>query len=143
MVFQPFFLKKRICKAIVIACNTASAAAYEYLRDKHKGSIPIINVIDPIIEAIVEDDNIRHVGVIATKTTIDSGVYQEKLQRRKPGIELSVLPTPLLAHMIEEGFCNDKISNAVIHNYLQPTRIKRNRCLNFGVYTLCIDSQAD
>ncbi len=112
-------LRKEDCKTIVVACNTASATSYEYLRDRYKGSVPIINVIDPIIEAIVIDDEIKKVGLIATKTTVDSGVYQEKLSRRKPEIEYEVLATPLLAPMIEEGFSNDEISQAVISNYLK------------------------
>ena len=65
-----FLLNQQHCKAIVIACNTASAAAYEQLRDQFKGSIPVINVIDPMIEAVIADDSIKKVGIIATKTTI-------------------------------------------------------------------------
>ena len=98
------FLIANNCKAIVIACNTASAISYEYLRDKHRGIIPIINVIDPIIEAIVKAGSHKKIGLIATKTTVQSGVYQEKMSRRNPDIEMKVLPTPLLAPMIEEGF---------------------------------------
>ena len=118
MDIADYLIDKENCKAIVIACNTASAVSYEYLRDKHKGSIPILNVIDPIIEAIVEDDSIKKVGLIATQTTINSGVYQEKLQRRKPSIKIESLATPLLVPMIGEGYANDTISHAVIENYL-------------------------
>ncbi|MGB1248691.1 MAG: glutamate racemase [Chitinophagales bacterium] len=114
-----FLLQQKGCKAIVIACNTASAAAYEYIRDSHKGKHPIINVIDPIIEAIVEDKSIKKVGIIATKGTITSGVYQEKLSRRKPDIEYVALATPMLVPMIEEGFGNDNISHTLIENYLE------------------------
>ena len=114
-----FLLEKKKCKAIVIACNTASAAAYEVIRDQYKGKYPIINVIDPIIEAIVADNEIKKVGLIATQTTIDSGVYQEKLSRRKPEVSYVSLATPMLVPMIEEGFANDNISHALIANYLQ------------------------
>lgn len=127
-----FLLYKKNCKAIVIACNTASAAAYEYIRDKHKGSYPIINVIDPIIEAIVQDDSIKKVGLIATKTTIDSGVYQEKLRRRKPEVEYVSMATPLLVPMIEEGFANDNISHTVIWNYLENPIFKDIDALILG-----------
>ena len=112
------FLLDNHCKAIVIACNTASAISYRYLRDKHKGFVPVINVIDPIVEAIVKDGTHKKIGLIATKTTVQSGVYQEKMARRNPEIEMKVLPTPLLAPMIEEGFSKDKISHTVIENYL-------------------------
>ncbi len=119
-----FLLYEQHCKAIVIACNTASAAAYELLRDQYKGSVPVINVIDPMIEAVIADNNIKKVGIIATKTTIGSGVYQEKLSRRKPGLNFSAVATPLLASMIEEGYYNDNISRAVLENYLSVDELK-------------------
>ncbi|HYG50398.1 MAG TPA: glutamate racemase [Flavobacteriales bacterium] len=113
-----FLLHEKKCKAIVIACNTASAAAYELLRDTYKGKVPVINVIDPMIEAVIADDSIKNVGIIATKTTINSGIYQEKFTRRKPQLKFSAMATPLLASMIEEGFYNNNISHAVLGNYL-------------------------
>ncbi len=119
-----FLLKEKNCKAIVIACNTASAAAYETLRDTFKGVIPVINVIDPMIEAVIADDSIKKVGIIATKTTVASGVYQEKFTRRKPVLKFSAVATPLLATMIEEGFYNDNISHAVLANYLSHEELK-------------------
>lgn len=119
-----FLLHEKKCKTIVIACNTASAAAYEELRDQFKGQIPVINVIDPMIEAVIGDDTIKNVGIIATKTTIGSGVYQEKFTRRKPDLKFSVMATPLLASMIEEGFYNNNISTAVLENYLSNEALK-------------------
>lgn len=113
-----FLLEEKNCKAIVIACNTASAAAYEALRDTYRGAVPVINVIDPMIEEVIADTSLHKVGIIATKTTIASGVYQEKFSRRKPGLTYSALATPLLASMIEEGFYNDTISQAVLSEYL-------------------------
>lgn len=119
-----FLIEEKKCKAIVIACNTASAASYEYLRDELKGQIPVINVIDPMIERVIEDASIHHVGIIATKTTISSGVYQEKLSRRKPTVQYSALATPLLAPMIEEGFYNNNISKTVLENYLRRPELQ-------------------
>jgi glutamate racemase len=113
-----FLLEEKKCKAIVIACNTASAAAYEALRDTYKGSVPVINVIDPMIEEVIADADIQKIGIIATKTTVASGVYQEKFARRKPELEFSALATPLLASMIEEGFYNNTISEAILNEYL-------------------------
>ncbi len=119
-----FLLNREKCKAIVIACNTASAAAYETLRDKFKGVIPVINVIDPMVEAVIADEAIKKVGIIATRTTVASGVYQEKLNRRKPSLNYFALATPLLATMIEEGFYNDGISHAVLDQYLNHEEFK-------------------
>ena len=127
-----FLIENKKCKSVVIACNTASAVAYESLRDQHKGDIPILNVIDPIIEAIVEDKTIKKVGLIATQTTVNSGVYQEKLTRRSPHVEIEVLATPLLVPMIEEGFANDNISHAIIENYLSNPKIEDIDALILG-----------
>jgi len=127
-----YLLKEERCKCIVIACNTASAAAYEYLRDAFKNIIPVINVIDPIIEDVIADEGIHRVGIIATKTTIASGIYQEKLSRRKPSLQYSALPAPLLAPMIEEGFYNDKISRDIIYNYLDQPELKDIDALILG-----------
>lgn len=119
-----FFLKEKNCKAVVIACNTASAAAYETLRDLYKGIIPVINVIDPMVEAVINDEAVSKVGVIATKATINSGVYAEKFSRRKPELKYAELATPLLAPMIEEGFYNSNISGAVLENYLSQNELQ-------------------
>ncbi|MEZ7901613.1 MAG: glutamate racemase [Urechidicola sp.] len=136
-----FLIRKEKCKSVVIACNTASAISYEFLRDKHVGNVPIFNVIDPIVEAISEDKQIKKVGLIATKTTVESGVYQEKLKRRNPDLKIEVLATPLLAPMIEEGFSQDKISNTVIENYLSNPKFKGIDALILGCthYVLIAD----
>ena len=119
-----FLLEEESCKAIVIACNTASAAAYDVLRDRYMGRVPIINVIDPMIEEVIRHEDIHHIGIIATRTTIESGVYQEKFTRRKPDLHFSALATPLLASMIEEGFHDNRISQAVIHEYLSDASLQ-------------------
>ncbi len=113
-----FLLHEKKCKAIVIACNTASAAAYKLLRDQHKGIIPVINVIDPMVEEVIADDTIKKVGIIGTKATVASGTYQEKFSRRKPSLVYSAVATPLLANMIEEGFYNNHISKSILEKYL-------------------------
>lgn len=112
-----YLIEKKKCKAIVIACNTASAVAYNHLKQHYEGRVPIINVIDPMIELLVNHPY-RKVGIIATRGTVDSGVYQSKLDRRAPKQKYAVLATPLLASMIEENFIHDEISTTVIHKYL-------------------------
>ncbi|MBL0308855.1 MAG: glutamate racemase [Bacteroidetes bacterium] len=119
-----FLLHEKQCKAIVIACNTASAAAYEWLRDQYKGDVPVINVIDPMIEAVIADQAIKKVGIIATRTTVASGVYQEKFSRRRPELKYAAVATPLLALMIEEGFYHNNISSAILEKYLARKELK-------------------
>ncbi len=117
------YLIERKCKAIVIACNTASAVAYNHLKETYIGQIPIINVIDPMIELLVEE-KYNKVGIIATRGTVSSDVYQSKLKRRSPDQVFSILATPLLASMIEENHIHDEISNAIIKNYLGDPCLK-------------------
>lgn len=112
------FLFTKNCKLILIACNTASAAAYESLKNYLNGKALLINVIDPVVQSVVEDDSISKVGIIATKGTIRSGIYEKKLHDIKPGLETSSLATQLLAPMIEAGFYNNSVSQAIINNYL-------------------------
>ncbi|MCC6385714.1 MAG: glutamate racemase [Bacteroidia bacterium] len=113
-----FLLNDIHCKAVVIACNTASAAAYTMLRDRYEGHIPVINVIDPMVEAVISDSSINKVGIIATQTTINSGVYQEKFSRRKPTLQYAVVAAPLLAVIIEEEFHNKSAITSALHQYL-------------------------
>ncbi|UPT68162.1 MAG: aspartate/glutamate racemase family protein [Sphingobacteriales bacterium JAD_PAG50586_3] len=74
------FLVSKGCKAIVIACNTASAQAYKEVVEHVKGEIPVINVIDPVAEYIVGKYPAKKIGVIGTKGTIGSGIYPKKLR---------------------------------------------------------------
>ncbi len=111
------YLLDKGCKAIVIACNTASAAAYHTLVDFFGHETLIVNVVDPLVEAALRL-NVKKVGIIGTKLTVESQVYQQQLETLAPDIEVVALPTPLLAPMIEEGFINNNISGVVLKEYL-------------------------
>ena len=111
------FLEDKKCKAIVIACNSASSVAYNHIR-KNITSIPIYNVIDPIINIITENCESKKIGIIGTKATIKSQIYQKKINNLCQSIDVVSLETPLLAPMIEEGFFNQEISTTIIKNYL-------------------------
>jgi glutamate racemase len=111
------------CKALVIACNTASAMAYSELKETYLGRVPVINVIDPMIELVVSKQY-KKLGIIATRGTVSSNVYQNKLKRRCPDQKFSILATPLLASMIEENFIADNISRAVIKKYLSHKKLE-------------------
>ena len=110
------------CKAIVIACNTASAASYSALKKKYP-ELPVINVIDPVVAA-VDDAPGQVVGVIGTRATIRSGVYRNKLQDLYPALKVHSVATPLLAQMIEESFCHNQINRTVLHKYLADPALK-------------------
>lgn len=111
------FLIDQGCKMVVVACNTASSAAYRTLLDFFKGNTLFINVIDPLA-AHVATSGYRKVGVIGTKATIQSEMYARKLRELQPRLQVASLPTPLLAPMIESGYYNDDINQTVIQKYL-------------------------
>jgi glutamate racemase len=112
------FLLEQNCKVIVIACNTASANAFETVKEIAGTKVPVLNVVDPVVNFVTESATFKHVGIIGTKSTINSDTYAQKIHARKPGIIVSSLATPLFVPMIEEGFIFDDISNAIIRTYL-------------------------
>lgn len=112
------FLLTHQCKIIVIACNTASAAAYEVLKHYIDSRVLLVNVIDPIVEAVVHSP-IQKLGIIATRRTNQSAMYPTKLKALKPNLHIHAKTTSSLASMIEEGmFRNEKTINAIIEYYL-------------------------
>lgn len=111
-------LLKKGCKVIVIACNSASSAAYELLKEYVRKDTHIINVIDPMVSYLTENFSGKQVGLIGTKRTVQSDVYARKLQEGDSNIVLHSMATPLLAPMIEEGFFNNQISHEIIAQYL-------------------------
>ena len=111
-------LLKQQCKVILIACNSASAAAYELVREYVGSKAQVLNVIDPIVAHVGQEYAGRTVGLIGTKQTVNSNVYRKKIDDLDARVELRSLATPLLAPMIEEGFFNDSIASNVIETYL-------------------------
>ncbi|AYB31418.1 glutamate racemase [Chryseolinea soli] len=111
-------LLRKGCKVIVIACNSASSAAYELLKEYVRNDVHIINVIDPMVDLVLQRFGGKKVGLIGTKRTVQSGVYARKVEEGQQGITLRSLATPLLAPMIEEGFFNNQISHEIIAQYL-------------------------
>ena len=106
------------CKVIVIACNSASSAAYALLKEYVRNDIHIINVIDPMVSFVLDQFAGKRIGLIGTKRTVQSGVYSKKIDEGKKNITLHTVATPLLAPMIEEGFFNNQISHEIIAQYL-------------------------
>ncbi|HKC69477.1 MAG TPA: glutamate racemase [Bacteroidia bacterium] len=119
------FLLEQNCKIIVIACNTASALAYETIKDFVGNKVPVIDVVNPMVDEIAQNKKLKHIGVIATKGTIKSDIYAKKLKHKSKNLQVSSLATPLLASMIEEGFFNNKTSRTIIHDYLSRPKLKK------------------
>ena len=116
------FLVNQNCKAIVIACNSASSVAFDVVKKETK-NISVFNVIDPVIKEVVKVCANYDIGVIGTKATIQSNVYEHKIIKLCNSSKVYSLATPLLAPMIEEGFINEDISHTVIANYLSNKKL--------------------
>ncbi|WP_242920518.1 glutamate racemase [Pontibacter liquoris] len=125
-------LIRQQCKVILIACNSASAAAYELVKEYVGSKAKVLNVIDPTVSYISQTYPGKTIGLIGTKQTINSNVYKKKVDELDKEITLKSLATPLLADMIEEGFYNDSISESVIHAYLSNPELQHIQALILG-----------
>jgi glutamate racemase len=112
------FLISRGVKAIVVACNTATAHALPQLREQYR--IPILGVIEPGVDAALADGNAQRIGIIATRGTIRSHAYQHALALRRTGLILHAQATPLLVPLIEENWIDHPATRLVLENYLNP-----------------------
>lgn len=114
------FLKKKQVKAIVIACNTASALALEAVRDEF--DIPILGVVIPGARAAVEATQNAKVGVVGTDATVQSGMYTKVIRRMNPGIEVIEKACPLFVPLVEEGFKEHHVTREIIDYYLDSMK---------------------
>ncbi|NIJ51032.1 glutamate racemase [Dyadobacter arcticus] len=125
-------LLQQNCKLILIACNSASAAAYELVREYVGSKAKVLNVIDPVVDYIKEHYADKTIGLIGTKQTVQSNVYKKKVDALDKNIHLKSLATPLLAPMIEEGFFDNNISESIIANYLSDPQLSSIEALILG-----------
>lgn len=112
------FLIKNDAKLIVIACNTVSATCLTFLRRKYP-HVPIVGIIEPVVHYITEnipDD--RRIGVIGTRSTVNSGKYEELIHFINEKYDIRSKACPLFVPVIEEGIYDNKIRKDVVRYYL-------------------------
>ena len=102
---------------LVVACNTATAAALPTLKERL--SIPVIGVIEPGARAAVERTR-GHVGVIATEGTVKSKAYTNAIRALAPEVQVTESPAPLFVPLAEEGWANTHVAREVAEIYLEP-----------------------
>ena len=125
------FLLMKKCKAIVIACNSASAIAFKKLVKKTNQKCLLFNVINPVVHAVIDNKLIKKVGVIGTNATISTDIYKESIIKKRADITVSSLPTPLLASLIEEGN-NELYEKGILDSYLKNEKLKNIDTLILG-----------
>lgn len=109
---------KADCKLVVIACNTATAAALEAVRDE--SDVPIIGVIRPGAAAAISATSRRAVGVLATRLTVRSGAYVRSIRDLDPFVDVLQQPCPKLVPLIEAGGARSDEARAAVREYVAP-----------------------
>ena len=111
------FLFSKNIKALVVACNSASAVVLDVLEKKY--SIPILNVIDPSIYHAVKHSKDKSIGIIGTETTINSKTYNKKIHHIDSTIKVINQACPLFVPIIEEGLINHSFTLEIANFYLK------------------------
>lgn len=110
------FLKNQQVKAIVVACNTASAYALEEL--EQEVDIPIIGVVKPGARAALLATKNKKVGVVATEATIHSGIYSRYIEENDASVSILGKACPLFVPLVEEGLWEDPVTDEIARRYL-------------------------
>ncbi len=115
------FLKAQGAKAIIIACNTASSLAAEHVRARHP-ELPVFEVVGPAVRQAARVSTKKKIGLIGTRATVASGVYERCLKEIDPAIETVAQAAPLLVSLVEEGWIDQPETETIVGKYLAPVR---------------------
>ena len=111
-------LLKYPIKALVVACNTASAYALDHLSEST--DVPVLGVIGPGARAAVTSAHSGKIGIAGTAGTIASGAYQQAIKNLDPSITTIAMPWPLLVSLAEEGWIDNQVARLTLATYLEP-----------------------
>jgi glutamate racemase len=114
------FLVAKGVKMIVVACNTASAFALDYLSETL--SVPVLGVIEPGVRTALEQTRGGRIGVIATRGTVNSDRYQQLLSKEINADRIVPQACPLFVPLAEEGLTTHEITQLTVAEYLKPMR---------------------
>src|SRR5881397_1685589 len=112
------YLLQRGVKALVVACNTITAQALDYL--KERSPVPLVGVIEPGARAAVQATRTGKIGVIGTAGTITSGAYERAITALRPGARVHAQPCPLFVPLVEEGWFDHPATELIARQYLEP-----------------------
>lgn len=124
------FLMDHGVKLIVVACNTASAFALTYLKERIKTDV--LGVIEPCVQAAVRTTRNKHIGIIGTEGTIRTGVYEQAIQKLLPDAVIAARAAGLFVPIVEEGVKDPAVTSAVLDYYLGFFKDKRIDTLILG-----------
>ena len=124
------FLLKQNVKAVVIACNSASAAALKLLQDI--SPVPVYGVVDAGVYAALEVTRNNKIGIVGTKATIRTNAHRNLFMEHKTGLKLFTQACPLFVPLIEEGMLQSQITENVIQEYLKELKNEKIDTLFLG-----------
>ena len=125
------FLLSTDPKALIIACNTASAVARDVVQNL-AGAVPVFEVITPAVETALAATTNLQIGVIGTQTTMTQNIYLQQLLSRNPHLSVFEKATPLLVPLIEEDWIEHALCGQVIEAYLSDTAFRQIDTLILG-----------
>ncbi len=114
------FLLKFNIKLIIIACGTASSVALQLAKEEF--DIPIIGVVEPTANKAVKTTKNKKIGIIGTRSTINSNSYQATIDKIDPTIKTFGQACPLFVPLIENGYTNNDITTTIAKEYLNPLK---------------------
>lgn len=124
------FLLSQGASVIVIACNTASSIATAGVLKRF--DVPIFEVITPAVKLAVSSSKQFRFGVIGTRATITSGIYEKKIRELQPAAQIYSMACPLLVPLVEEGWLNKPEAAMIVKKYLHPLKTRRIDTLILG-----------
>lgn len=124
------FLMERGAQVIVIACNTASSVATQVLKEKYR--VPVFEVITPAVETAIAQSTRGQIGVIGTRGTINSGIYERLIKEQLPNANVFSNPCPLLVPLVEEGWFDRPETKMIVKKYLHPLKVRQVDSLILG-----------
>jgi len=114
------YLLQRGVKAVVVACNTSTAHALGYL--KERSSVPVVGVIEPGARAAVAATKTGTIGVIGTAGTVASGAYERAIKALRADARVHSQPCPLFVPLVEEGWFEHPAAELIAREYLEPLK---------------------
>lgn len=117
------FLFEKGARLILIACHDISSAAATAITEKFP--VSVIDSVTPSIERSLKVSKFSRIGVIGTRTTIESGIYEKKIKAIQPETMVYSFACPLLSPIVEEGRFNKPETNMIVKKYIQPLKIRQ------------------
>ncbi|HEU5397932.1 MAG TPA: glutamate racemase [Gammaproteobacteria bacterium] len=128
-------LVERGIKLLVVACNTATAAAMPEL-NRAFAPLPVLGVLEAAAAAAARGSRSGHIAVLATESTVRGGAYERAIKARRPDAHVYSQPCSLFVPLAEEGWFKGPLVESIVREYLQPLLEEKRRdgldCLVLG-----------